>query len=228
MDSAKTYDSLGKKIENAYYGKKLSYLLTKRSMDIILSILGIVVLSPVCLVAAIAILVEDGRPVFFTQVRIGKDKKEFMMYKFRSMYRNAEELHEKMKKESGQQEVSFKLSDKEDPRVLKVGYYLRKFSIDELPQLINIIKGDMSLVGPRPLPKYEFLDTEKTYGNIYDMRYTVEQGLTCYWQIAGRSDITYERRMEMDCQYAEEASALKDLKLIIKTAFYAVLGKGEY
>lgn len=228
MDSAKTYDSLCKKIENAYYGKKLSYLLIKRSMDIILSILGIVVLSPVCLVVAIAILVEDGRPVFFTQVRIGKDKKEFMMYKFRSMYRNAEELHEKMKKESGQQEVSFKLSDKEDPRVLKVGYYLRKFSIDELPQLINIIKGDMSLVGPRPLPKYEFLDTEKTYGNIYDMRYTVEQGLTCYWQIAGRSEITYERRMEMDCQYAEEASALKDLKLIMKTAFYAVLGKGEY
>lgn len=228
MDSVKSYEELEMEKNTNCGVRRGIYFIIKRSMDIVLSVIGIIVLSPVCLIAAIAVLIEDGRPIFFNQVRIGKDKKEFKMYKFRSMKRNAEELHEKMKKESGQQEVSFKLSDKEDPRVLKVGYYLRKFSIDELPQLINIIKGDMSLVGPRPLPKYEFLDTEKTYGNIYDMRYTVEQGLTCYWQIAGRSDITYERRMEMDCQYAEEASALKDLKLILKTALYAVLGKGEY
>lgn len=228
MDSVKSYEELVAEKDTKYRVRKGSYFLLKRSMDIVLSIIGIITLSPVCLIAAIAILIEDGRPVFFKQVRIGKDKKEFMMYKFRSMKRNAEELHEQMKKESGQQEVSFKLSDKEDPRVLMVGYYLRKFSIDELPQLINIIKGDMSLVGPRPLPKYEFLDTEKLYGNIYDRRYSVEQGLTCYWQVAGRADISYERRMEMDCQYAEEASVSKDFKLIIKTVLYAVLGKGEY
>ncbi|MGN0402828.1 MAG: sugar transferase [Acetatifactor sp.] len=197
-------------------------------MDVILSFLGLVILSPVILVAAIMILLEDGGPIFYTQIRIGKNKKEFRMYKLRSMKRNAEEIHEQMKREFGQTEVSFKLSDKEDPRVLKSGYYLRKFSIDELPQLVNIIKGDMSLVGPRPLPKYEFLDTEKEYGNKYDKRYSVDQGLTCYWQIAGRADISYEKRMEMDCQYADKAGLVNDIKLIFKTAIYAVLGKGEY
>lgn len=228
MNDADVSNNLCKELEREHPKQNSLYLSAKRCTDFVLSCLGLVLLSPIFLLAAILILMEDGTPVFYTQIRIGKNKKEFKMYKFRSMKRNAEELHEQMKKESGQQEVSFKLSDKEDPRVLKTGYYLRKFSIDELPQLINIIKGDMSLVGPRPLPKYEFLDTERIYGGIYDKKYTVDQGLTCYWQVSGRADISYERRMEMDCQYAEEAGFLKDIKLIIKTAIFVVLGKGEY
>lgn len=180
------------------------------------------------MVAGIAIMIEDGYPFFYTQVRIGQGKKEFKLYKLRSMKKNAEEIHEKLKMEHGGNEVSFKLKDDEDPRVLKVGHVIRKFNIDELPQLINIIKGDMSLVGPRPLPKYEADDTDQLYGDKYDLRYRVPQGLTCYWQVADRANITYEDRMEMDCRYAKEANLWTDVKLVVQTAKYAVIGKAEY
>lgn len=208
--------------------KSIFYIGVKRFFDVVLSLCGLVLLSPVLLIAALLILIEDGRPIIYVQTRVGKDKRRFQMYKFRSMKRNADQLHEQMKLAAGEKEVSFKLSDKEDPRILKTGYYLRKFSIDELPQLVNILKGDMSLVGPRPLPDYEVEETEETYGNKYDERYSVSQGLTCYWQIAGRANIPYEQRMEMDCKYASEANTFKDLLLIVKTAIYVISGKGEY
>ena len=132
--------------------KSIFYIGVKRFFDVVLSLCGLVLLSPVLLIAALLIFIEDGRPIIYVQTRVGKDKRRFQMYKFRSMKRNADQLHEQMKLAAGEKEVSFKLSDREYPRILKTGYYLRKFSIDELPQLINILKGDMSLVGPRPLP----------------------------------------------------------------------------
>lgn len=207
---------------------KNGYLFWKRCLDIVLSVLAFVPLLIISIPVAIAILIEDGYPIFYIQTRVGKDKKEFTLYKFRSMKKNAEEIHEQMKLEYGVDEVSFKLKDEDDPRVLKVGHVIRKFNIDELPQLINIIKGDMSLVGPRPLPKYEADDTDQLYGNKYDLRYRVPQGLTCYWQVADRSEITYEDRMEMDCKYAKEANLWTDVKLVVQTARYAVVGKAEY
>lgn len=207
---------------------KTGYLFWKRFLDIVLSVLAFVPLLIISIPVAIAILIEDGYPIFYTQTRVGKDKKEFTLYKFRSMKKNAEEIHEQMKLEYGVDEVSFKLKDEDDPRVLKVGHVIRKFNIDELPQLINIIKGDMSLVGPRPLPKYEADDTDQLYGNKYDLRYRVPQGLTCYWQVADRANVTYEDRMEMDCRYAKEANLWTDVKLVVQTARYAVVGKAEY
>lgn len=208
--------------------QKYGYQFWKRIMDLVFSILAIVPLLVISIPISIAILIEDGYPIFYTQTRVGKDKKDFKLYKFRSMKKNAEEIHEQMKQEYGGNEISFKLKDEDDPRVLKVGHIIRKFNIDELPQLLNIIKGDMSLVGPRPLPKYEADDTDQLYGNKYDLRYRVPQGLTCYWQVADRSEITYEDRMEMDCTYAKEANLWTDVKLVVQTARYAVVGKAEY
>ena len=142
------------------------------------------------------------------------------------MYKNAEAVHEKLREEYGCQDVSFKLQD--DPRVTKVGKVIRKFNIDELPQLINIIKGDMSLVGPRPLPVYEYEDEQKQYGKRYIKRYSVPQGLTCIWQISNRASVDFERRMQLDVEYAEKSGMWMDLKLVIKTFIYTIAGRAAY
>ena len=132
--------------------KSFSYFFIKRIIDLIFSILGIILLSPIMLITAIAIKIESKGPVIFSQIRVGKDGKHFKMYKFRSMVQNAEELKEKLLSQNEMSGPMFKM--KEDPRITKVGKFIRKTSIDELPQLFNVIKGDMSLVGPRPnLPK---------------------------------------------------------------------------
>ncbi|NLG02488.1 MAG: sugar transferase, partial [Clostridia bacterium] len=146
-------------------------------MDIIAATGAIVVLSPVFLLTALAIKIEDGGSPFFTQKRVGKDGKVFKMYKFRSMCVNADKMHAQMKEQAGVTDVSFKLV--EDPRITKVGNFIRKFSIDEFPQFINILKGDMSLVGPRPLPVYEAVEVNDEFQG----RYQLNPGLTCLWQI---------------------------------------------
>lgn len=199
------------------------YLFIKRIMDILCSCLALIALLPVFVITAAAIWIEDGGPVIFSQERIGKGEVHYQMYKFRSMRKNAPELHEKLQQSyQGKEEITFKMKD--DPRVTKVGRIIRKTSIDELPQLINIIKGDMSIVGPRPLPTYE-------YGKIkgkYRERYWVKQGLTCYWQVSGRSNIEFEKRMQMDMQYVKDASIKLDIKLIFKTFKAIVSGEGAY
>lgn len=198
----------------------------KRISDIVIAFCGLIVLLPVFLVTALAIMIEDRGPVFYAQKRIGKYEKEFKIYKFRSMYKNAEEIHEELRKEYGCEDVSFKL--KNDPRITKVGKVIRKFNIDELPQLINILKGDMSLVGPRPLPVYEYEDEQKQYGKRYIERYSVPQGLTCIWQISNRASIDFEDRMQMDVEYARKKGFWIDLKLIIKTFAFTLTGKAAY
>lgn len=205
-----------------------TYKFIKRLFDIVLSIFALIVLSPLLLGTCIGIIISDGLPVCFNATRIAEGKREFKMYKFRSMKNGADQMHEAMKHEYGEEEVSFKLKDSEDPRIFKFGYYIRKFGIDELPQLINIIKGDMSIVGPRPLPDYEARETEVKYGNKYDLRYSVPQGLTCYWQAYERSECDYDRRMELDCKYAEKASVCVDIKLIWDTFRFVISGKNEY
>lgn len=206
--------------------RKILYGSIKRVSDITISFFGLIVLFPVLLIAAIAILLEDGGPVFYTQKRIGEYEKEFKIYKFRSMCKNAEKIHESLREEYGCQDISFKLHD--DPRITKVGKIIRKFNIDELPQLINILKGDMSLVGPRPLPDYEYQEEQRQYGNRYIERYSVPQGLTCIWQISNRSSVDFEDRMQMDVEYARKRGIWMDFKLIVKTFVFTVTGKAGY
>lgn len=220
-----SYNEITKQRE-VFVPKSISYRIVKRMLDIVCSLAGLVVLAPVFAVTALAIKAEDGGTVLYKQKRIGKDKKCFYIYKFRSMRKDAEQIHEKMRKQYGCEDVSFKL--KEDPRVTKVGKMIRKTNIDELPQLINIIKGDMSLVGPRPLPDYEFRDEQREYAGKYDTRYTVPQGLTCYWQVSDRASVEFEERMKMDAAYAKECSIGKDMILIVKTAVYTITGKAGY
>lgn len=190
------------------------YLIAKRLMDICGAIIGLVCLSWSFLIVAIFIKLEDPKgPVFFKQVRVGKDGKEFYMYKFRSMVTNAEELLESMLHLNETTGAMFKM--KNDPRVTKVGRFIRKTSIDELPQLWNVLKGEMSLVGPRPpLPREVARYTE------YDkQRLLVTPGCTGLWQVSGRSNVGFKEMVELDLQYIRKRSILLDVKIIFKTVF---------
>ena len=193
------------------------YEISKRGIDIVGSLAGITLLSPLYLVVAIWIKLDSKGPIIFSQERVGLNGKRFNMYKFRSMVINAEELKEKLAKQNERKGPMFKI--KEDPRVTKIGKFIRKTSIDELPQLINILKGEMSIVGPRPsLPKEveQFEDWMMT-------RLEVKPGLTCFWQVQGRDDIPFEEWMELDVKYVRERNLLLDIKLILKT-FTVLLG----
>ncbi|WP_300351659.1 sugar transferase [Clostridium sp.] len=210
------YESLEKiqKEEKKTNEGKKSYLICKRTIDLVASIFGLIVLSPLILIITILIKVEDPKgKVFFSQKRVGQNGKEFYMYKFRSMVSNAEELKEKLMAQNEMSGPMFKM--KHDPRITKIGRFIRKTSIDELPQLINVLKGEMSLVGPRPsLPK-EVAQFEPWMME----RLEVKPGLTCYWQVMGRNDIGFQEWMKLDLKYVEERNTLVDIKLIIKTFF---------
>ena len=187
------------------------YEVIKRLIDIVCSFLGVLILSPLFVIIAIIIKTTSKGPVFFSQKRVGKDGKEFDMYKFRSMVVNAEELKEKLAAQNEMSGPMFKMKD--DPRVTKVGKFIRKTSIDELPQLWNVLKGDMSLVGPRPsLPKEVAQFEDWMY-----KRLEVKPGLTCYWQVSGRNNIDFEDWMKLDCKYVDEKNTWVDIKLIFKT-----------
>ncbi|EHA0993360.1 sugar transferase [Clostridium perfringens] len=190
------------------------YLFFKRVIDIFGAGFGLIILSPVFLIVAIAIKVEDHKgSVVFSQKRVGQYGKEFNMYKFRSMVSNAEELKTKLMAQNEMSGPMFKM--KHDPRITKVGKFIRKTSIDELPQLINILKGEMSLVGPRPsLPK-EVAKFEKWMLK----RLEVKPGLTCYWQVMGRNDIDFEEWMKLDIKYVHDRNLWLDIRLIFKTFF---------
>ena len=190
---------------------RIGYCFFKRTMDIICSLMALIILSPIFLIVVIAIRIESKGLAIFSQERVGKDGKMFKMYKFRSMVANAEELKARLCDKNEMCGPMFKM--KEDPRVTKVGKFIRKTSIDELPQLVNVLKGEMSLVGPRPsLPK-EVMEFEDWMME----RLSVKPGLTCYWQISGRSDIKFEEWMELDVKYVEERSTLVDISLIFRT-----------
>jgi lipopolysaccharide/colanic/teichoic acid biosynthesis glycosyltransferase len=190
---------------------RLGYCLLKRAIDVVCSLVGLIILSPILLIVAILIKLESKGNSIFSQERVGKDGKKFKMYKFRSMVANAEELKDKLCHKNEMCGPMFKM--KEDPRVTKVGKFIRKTSIDELPQLVNVLKGEMSLVGPRPsLPK-EVMKFE----NWMMTRLSVKPGLTCYWQVSGRSDIGFKEWMELDVKYVEERNTFVDIGLIFRT-----------
>nr|WP_285890894.1 sugar transferase [Mesobacillus maritimus] len=188
------------------------YLYTKRLMDIIGSLIGISLLSLLFIVIAILIKIEDPKgPIFFTQKRVGLNGKEFKMYKFRSMVGDAEEKLKELLKYNEVSGAMFKM--KEDPRITKVGKFIRKTSIDELPQLFNVLKGEMSLVGPRPpLPREVEL-----YSDYDKQRLMVTPGCTGLWQATARNSVGFEEMVKLDLQYIEKRSILFDIKIILKT-----------
>ena len=187
------------------------YKICKRIIDIIGAGLGLILLSPIIAIVACAVKVTSKGPIFFSQKRVGKNGELFEMYKFRSMVVNAEELKENLEDQNEMSGPMFKIKD--DPRITKVGKFIRKTSIDELPQLWNVLKGDMSLVGPRPsLPK----EVEQ-FDNWMFKRLSVRPGLTCYWQVSGRNNIGFEDWMKLDCKYVDDRNIWIDIKLIFKT-----------
>lgn len=204
----------------ALTGKMFCYRFGKRVFDIAASLIGLVVLSPVFLIISIAIKMEDRGPVFYSQNRNGIYGKVFLMYKFRTMCTDAEEIHKKLLKYNELDGPAFKMKD--DPRITKIGKFLRRTSLDELPQLVNILKGEMSFVGPRPLPVYE---TEQC--SAYQrQRMLIKPGLTCYWQCSGRNNISFDKWIEMDLQYIREAGVWTDIKILWKTFGAVIHGDG--
>lgn len=191
---------------------KVVYNFVKRFFDIILSLIGSVVLSPVLLIVFIVIKLDSKGQAIFGHERIGKNMKTVKVYKFRTMYSNSKEIFDNFTEEQKQEfYINFKLDN--DPRITRIGGFLRKTSLDELPQLFNILKGDMSIVGPRPIVEKEI----EKYGNKMEQVFSVLPGLTGYWQANGRSDTTYDERVKMDLYYVKNRSLLLDLKIILKT-----------
>lgn len=193
--------------------KDYFYLIMKRGMDVLASVIGLTLLSPVLIVVSILIKLESKGPIIFSQKRVGLNGKNFNMYKLRSMVVNAEELKEKLQHQNEMSGPMFKMKD--DPRITRIGKFIRKTSIDELPQLLNVLKGDMSLVGPRPsLP-----DEVKEFETWMLERLEVKPGLTCYWQVMGRNEIDFEDWMKLDVRYVREKNIWVDINLIFKTFF---------
>lgn len=202
--------------------KKIGYSIFKRMLDIFGAIIGIVLLSPVLLVLSILIKLESKGKVLFSQKRVGLNGKEFKIYKFRSMVENAEDLKKNLEDKNEMSGPMFKI--KNDPRITQIGKFIRKTSIDELPQLINVLKGDMSLVGPRPsLPK-----EVENFEPWMLKRLAVKPGLTCYWQVSGRNSISFHEWMELDIKYVNEMSIYVDIKLIFKTFLVLFGDKNAY
>nr|WP_163192850.1 sugar transferase [Clostridium thermarum] len=193
--------------------KSVGYYVVKRVIDLVLSIIGLVALSPLMILTVIAIKLDSKGPAIFSQDRVGKDGKLFKMYKFRSMVINAEELKDQLLDKNEMSGPMFKMKD--DPRITRVGKFIRKTSIDELPQLFNVIIGNMSLVGPRPnLPR-----EVKEFSERHRQKLLAKPGITCYWQVMGRSSIGFEEWMELDLKYIRDRSIWLDIKLIFRTVF---------
>ncbi|MBF0544901.1 MAG: sugar transferase [Candidatus Riflebacteria bacterium] len=195
----------------------------KRLIDILISLFALILFSPLFSVVAILIKLTDGGPVFYWQVRIGRYGREFMFPKFRSMVMDADRMGiQLMPLNQHKEGVTFKL--KNDPRITWIGKIIRRFSIDEFPQLWSVLIGDMSLVGPRPpLPREVAQYTMKDR-----RRLEVMPGLTCIWQVSGRADIPFPQQVELDVQYIESQSLLLDIKLLLKTIPAVLNGRGAY
>lgn len=201
--------------------KKPVYEFFKRAIDIVCSGVAIVILSPLMLVVAILVR-SDGGPAFFKQVRVGKEGKLFRIFKFRSMCVNADspEMLAKLAALNEMDGPAFKI--KNDPRITNVGRFIRRTSIDELPQLFNIFRGDMTIVGPRPPLEREVAQ----YTDYQRQRLLVKQGLTCYWQCSGRNNINFDEWVELDLKYIRERSLWTDIKIILKTIPAVLSGDG--
>lgn len=216
--NVQTQDVVVKEIDKIN-DKNVVYKIVKRVFDIVFSLIGLILLSPVFFIIAVIIKMDSKGPVFFVHSRIGEKGKPIGIYKFRTMVNNAEDLIKSFTPEQKEEyERSYKLEN--DPRITKIGNFLRKTSLDELPQILNILKGELSIIGPRPIVQAE-LDK---YEDNKDKFLSVRPGLTGYWAANGRSDTTYEERMKMELYYVDNMSFKLDVKIFFKTIF-AVLKK---
>jgi lipopolysaccharide/colanic/teichoic acid biosynthesis glycosyltransferase len=202
------------------------YLVIKRFIDIIGALIGIILTLPCLLIISFFYFFGANKgPIFFKQIRIGENGRKFYIYKFRSMVVNAEKrlkedkvLYKKYIKNN------FKLDQDEDPRITSFGRFIRKTSLDELPQFFNVLKGDMSLVGPRPVVLEELTE----YKNKKDAFLSVKPGITGYWQVCGRSDVGYPERVDIELYYVYNKGVLLDIKILLKTVYQVILRKGAY
>lgn len=212
--------------------KSISYQVGKRLMDIIFSVLLLIVFFPIIVIIAIVIKLDSSGPILAdTPRRVGKNGKLFKMHKFRSMVENAHEILRENPKYSMLYDVyrkgSYKL--KNDPRITTVGRFIRKHSLDEIPQALNILKGEMSLVGPRAYYPDELRDQQKKYPHTIDsvkIVLSVKPGVTGFWQVSGRSEINFDKRIQMDASYVKKRSLLYDLWIVAKTPWAMITGKG--
>ena len=214
----------GQILEHLNTNDSYIYLFTKRAIDIIGSLLGLIFLSPLFLIVAILIKLEDPKgKVFFGHQRVGKGGVLFPCWKFRSMFANAEEMKKNFTEEQKREYAeTFKLQN--DPRITKVGAFIRKTSLDELPQLVNILKGEMTIVGPRPI-----VEKELEFYGVYDEYYkSVKPGLTGLWQVSGRSDTSYEERVAFDMEYVTKRNIFWDIKIIFMTVYKVLKRDGAY
>lgn len=203
--------------------RKTIYLFTKRIFDIFFSSLGLIILSPLFIIIVILIKKEDSGQVLFTQERIGKNGKLFKLYKFRSMVNNADKiLEDLLKNPKIEKEYKRNMKLTNDPRITKIGNILRKTSIDELPQLINVLKGDMSLIGNRPYLPREKKDMKHYYEEIIKTK----PGITGYWQVNGRSETTFEERCKLESHYSKNMNLKLDIKIFFLTFYVVLLRKG--
>lgn len=199
------------------------YESSKRMLDFLISLIALIILSPLLIIVTCIIkIAEPKHPVFFSQIRLGKNKKPFKIYKFRTMNVDAESQIKSLMEKNEIKGAMFKM--KEDPRVTKIGAFLRKTSIDEFPQLFNVLKGDMAIVGPRPpLPR------EVAEYTSYELkRLAVTPGCTGVWQVSGRNELDFNEMVELDLHYIEDRSILMDIKIMIKTVFVIVGEKNGY
>ena len=195
------------------------YFFSKRAFDLLICLLLLPVVAPVLLLCAIAVAVDSRGPIVFSQHRTGRHGKRFRMYKFRTMVRNAEELKASLQHLNILPPPDFKIID--DPRITRVGKFLRKSSLDELPQIFNVMRGDMSLVGPRPTSF-----ASETYSLWHTHRLEVPPGITGLWQVKGRNDTTFDERLRLDIRYIDGMSFKSDLKILSLTAAAVFKGSG--
>ncbi len=198
------------------------YHSVKRVFDFLAATCGIIILSPLMLIIAILIKSEDHGPIFYKQVRVGKNGKTFKMYKFRSMFVNADKMLDKLKEQNDVDGPMFKMKD--DPRVTKIGHFIRKHSLDELPQFFNVLKGDMSLVGPRPPLPSEVVE----YSEYDKQRLLIIPGCTGLWQATERNEAGFNEMVQLDIEYIKKAGFLFDLWIIWKTIIIVFKPNGSY
>lgn len=215
-------ENIGVQLKEKIASKQV-FFFVKRIVDIVGSVVGLILLSPLFLIVALLMKIEEPRgPIFFSQTRIGKNEIPFKMYKFRSMCVDAEEKLEALLKLNEVEGAMFKMKD--DPRITRVGKFIRKTSIDELPQLWNVIKGDMSLVGPRP----PLVREVEVYTTFDKQRLLVKPGCTGVWQISGRNEVGFDEMVALDLTYIENIGLVRDIEIIVKTVVVMLKPNGAF
>ncbi len=207
-------------------------LFAKRLLDVAFASLLLALSWPIILLTSLAILLFDGHVPIYTEKRMGKNKKQFKIYKFRTMITNADTMnHVQSKSQLYSLQYRRQKGMLSDPRITSLGFFIRKYSLDELPQVLNVLKGEMSMIGPRPLVRAEFekyKKEKKANAKLLTIMNSVKPGITGYWQVHGRSLIPFEKRIRMEVAYAQQHSLLKDLSILCRTPFAVVQAKGAY